>query len=299
MFSWFRKKQAPAIAAPPPPPPPPPTPTAPPAQQDPPRLVRGQIGFSNGEKSWTEHFDVIEIAVAVLNERGIFTTRDGNTLTLDTSGYVISPVMTSFKPLDRGGAQTVTVIQVRHPTIAPQGLFEYQHATGKSVSDAIRAGFDQWTQVDLVALLDATEQKPQRCMALEMSFPATGSAPARHRRVILGPVAHFKQRQPAPDDPAEEHPFCPCCLFTRSMEAFKPFIESDDFVGLRLFAMRDEHGEPAADCRVNGQEFEAGKQKLREYVRSWPDFGTEFRKQYVLIQSRPKPSDATAEWRQA
>jgi hypothetical protein len=56
--------------------------------------------------------------------------------------------------------------------------------------------------------------------------------------------------------------------------------------------MRDEHGQASADCRVNGQEFEPGKQALRNYVKTWPPRGVEFRKQYVIIQSRPIPPDA-------
>ena len=53
---------------------------------------------------------------------------------------------------------------------------------------------------------------------------------------------------------AEEHPFCPCCLLTRSFEAFRGFMEGDGFYCLRLFAARDTEGVPQADCRVNGED---------------------------------------------
>ena len=93
------------------------------------------------------------------------------------------------------------------------------------------------------------------------------------------------QNRPAVAEP-EEHPFCPCCLLTRSWEAFRELIEGDGFYGLRLFAMRDPEGNPRADCRVNGAEWERGKQALREYVRTWPGAGVEFRKQFVVLQSQ-------------
>ena len=45
MFSWFRKKK-------------PEQPVA--APQAAPEMVRGDIGFANGERSWTEKYDVVE-----------------------------------------------------------------------------------------------------------------------------------------------------------------------------------------------------------------------------------------------
>jgi hypothetical protein len=254
-------------------------------------LVRGKIAFTNRDKSWEETFDVVEILASLMNERGIFATRDNNSLTLDTSGYIISPLLTSFRPLEPRGVQTVTIIRVRHPTLAPNGLFEYQHSTGENTNDAIRKGFDQWAQVDLVVLLDALETQPQRCTRMEMTFPAQDGQPERHRRIILGPVAHLRQqKEPPPGEEPEEHPFCPCCLLTRSFEAFKPMVESNEFLGLRLFAMREENGQASADCRVNGEDFEAGKQALRAYVRTWPARGVEFRKQYVIMQTVAGPA---------
>ncbi len=89
----------------------------------------------------------------------------------------------------------------------------------------------------------------------------------------------------------EEHPFCPCCLFTNSHEAFKPIIESPGLFAIRLYAARDASGEPTADCRINGKEFEPGKAELRTYVAKWPDAGVEFRKQYVVVHGRKYLAD--------
>jgi Family of unknown function (DUF6348) len=134
---------------------------------------------------------------------------------------------------------------------------------------------------------------------LEMAFPEKDGKPARFRRAVLGPVAHFMTMPHAPRDEsgaaepreneeaAEKHPFCPCCPLTNSFHAFKGLIEDDGFYGVRLFAARDAQGSPQADCRVNGEDWETGAEALREYVRTWPEAGYEFRKQYVILQSVP------------
>ena len=62
-------------------------------------------------------------------------------------------------------------------------------------------------------------------------------------------------------------------------------IKSDHFYGLRLFACRDENDDAMADCRVNGEDWEEGKEALCAYVNTWPQAGVEFRKQYVVVQS--------------
>jgi hypothetical protein len=54
--------------------------------------------------------------------------------------------------------------------------------------------------------------------------------------------------------------------------------------------MRDADGVPAADCRVNGRDFEPGAVALRAYAATWPAAGYEFRKQYVVLQSIAKKS---------
>lgn len=48
---------------------------------------------------------------------------------------------------------------------------------------------------------------------------------------------------------------------------------------------RDADGTPQADCRVNGENWEPGAQALREYARTWPEAGFEFRNQSVIWQT--------------
>jgi hypothetical protein len=149
-------------------------------------------------------------------------------------------------------------------------------------------------QVDLPVLLEALRDKPEKCMAMMMEFPASADKGARSRRAVLGPAAHFRQRQPEKSEWRDEsgekkqHDFCPCCLLTNSIDAFKPMLESDGFYAIRFYAARDGDGQPQADCRVNGEDFEAGKQALLKYVEKWPAAGVEFRKQYVVLQNMPE-----------
>ncbi|MBY0228564.1 MAG: hypothetical protein K2W96_04710, partial [Gemmataceae bacterium] len=199
------------------------------------------------------------------------------------SNWVLLPLMVSVQGGPRGGVRTVSTVQAHHPRACPQGLFEYQHAAGDTLAQSARAGFDGWAQLDWPALRDSLLPGPGGCMLLEMQFPEKDELPARRRRAVLGPTAHYMANPTKEAEAAgEEHSFCPCCLLTKSFEAFKPFFESEAFVGLRLYAARSDEG-PLADCRANGDDYEEGMAALREYVGSWPGTGYEFRKQYVVL----------------
>jgi hypothetical protein len=256
--------------------------------------VNARVAFATGERSWVEEVNMVSLAQAVFEGRGYSVKNEKTWLLHRDSGFAIYPQFVEAHPLDRGGAQTTTTAQTNHPTLAPAGIFEYQHATGDHVAESISKGLDQWVQTDFVPLLDALRDKPEHCTFLEASLPAAQSKPARIRRAVLGPVAHYMQNPPnTPDECAsEEHGFCPCCLLTKSFHVFKPLFEDDGFYGLRLFAARDAEGAPQADCRVNGEDFEEGAQALREYVTTWPRAGYEFRKQYVVLQSVRKSAAA-------
>jgi hypothetical protein len=245
------------------------------------------MAFSNGARSWTEQVNAIDLAAAVLKKRNHSVTNEKTWLLHGASGFMILPQLVAVHPLDDGGVRTVTTMQTNHPVLTPDGVFEYQHSAGDSVADAVSKGFDQWVQTDFVALLEALRPTPESCTIMKMTFPATDARPARTRRVVLGPVAHFMQEPPAKAAQCgtDEHPFCPCCLLTRSFEAFRELIEGDGFYGIRLFAHRTPEGVPEADCRVNGEDWEKGAQALREYAKTWPAAGYEFRKQYIVLQN--------------
>jgi Family of unknown function (DUF6348) len=196
----------------------------------------------------------------------------------------LQPQIVELKPLDRGGVQTVTTVDVRHEKLVPAGVFEYQHSTGDNLKDAVSKGFDAWASLDLAVFADALKAKPETCTTLEYSFPAKPPLGERRRRVVLGPTAHAAAWPAVAEN--EEHPFCPCCLLTNSFEPFRALIENDSsFYGIRLFASRDQDGKAQADCRVNGEDWGAGAAALAEYVKKWPNRGFEYRKQYIAIQS--------------
>mgnify|MGYP003592113715 FL=1 len=180
--------------------------------------------------------------------------------------------------------QTTTVIEVSHPRLFPNPMFEYQHASGTSQHDALGKGFASWASMDLVTLIDACQTTLENCAVLEVSYAQSDDEAVYRRQVLLGPMAHFQQYPPRA---LEEHEFCPCCLFSNSMSAFTELLQSRDFLGVRLYASRDADGNCEADCRVNGHDFPAAVQLLCDYANLWPDAGMEFRKQYVVIRNKP------------
>ena len=278
--------------------------TAPPlCKSNPGICVEGKVALTRGDRSWTEEFNTVTLAASALQAYGFVVRAEKTWLVHEDSGFILLPQLVELQPLEDGGMRSVTTIQTNHPGQAPDGLFEFQHSTGNSSADSIRKGFDQWVQVDFPPLIDALRPKPQACTMLEMAFPAKDGAPARVRRAVLGPVMHYMASPstnnegsfPTADTLEQEaagdaHPFCPCCLLTKSFEAFRELIVGDGFHGLRLYAMRDAEGTAQADCRVNGDDWEKGAQALRDYVKTWPDAGFEFRKQYVVVHSLAKAS---------
>ena len=236
--------------------------------------------------------DIIGLAALALEQRGHVVTRHETWLEHRGTKFVFRPRLSELHKLKNGGFHSITIISATHPEFAPDGIFEFQHATGDNATAAICRGFEEWAQLDLTVLMDAELDKPKHCTAFEMTFPPRDGAPPLNRRAVLGPVKHFVQALPgaAAVDPTlrdEDHPFCPCCLFTNAFKDFSPFIEADGFFGIRMVALRDENGSPQADCRVNGQDWEAGAQALRDYVDRWPQAGYELRKQYIALQDIP------------
>lgn len=250
---------------------------------------RGTIRFPNRQREWVQEFDAVRLLARTLMDDGHTPRVDGDVVVEESTGLSLRPLLARFEPVEGRGVQTVTTIELKHPTLVPAPVFEYQHATGDTLPASIQAGFDQWCKTDLVALADATRAQPRHCTLMVMDLPAKDGRPAMKRRLVLGPVAHVQHhpRGPARGEGEDGHPFCPCCLTTRSLEAFLPLIQVPGFFGLRLFAMRNEQGDAAADCRVNGEDFLPGQVGLARYVSTWPGEGFEFRKQYVVIQDAP------------
>lgn len=249
--------------------------------------INARLKFQDGTRQWTEEANVVRLTAHALNQFGYRVRNHRTWLEDPASGFRIQPGLVGVDVQEGNRLHTVTSIQVDHPTLCPQGTFEYQHSVGDGLEATLLSGLTQWVQTDFATLAEAPRAKPQQAMMMEMKFPADDERPERTRRILLGPVAHYVQ-SPAPPEPQageEEHPFCPCCLLTNTFEAFREVIESDDFHGIRFFAARDEDGNAQADCRIDGNDYEPGMQALREYVATWPELGFEFRKQYVVIHT--------------
>lgn len=282
MFSWFRRKPAkekPLGAA---------QPSVASGQNAgaaaPFETTKGRIAFNNGQRQWEETFDCVASLVDTLGRLGRKVRAEDQRVLDEATGLWLRPVMVDMQPVHNNGVRTCTKIDFIHPTAIPSAVFEFQHSTGGTTTESIEAGFDSWAKGDLAALSDAIREKPLECTAMTFEFPGKGEGSVIRRRVILGPVWHAQERKAEQE---EEHPFCPCCLLTQSMKAFEGLLNAEGFFAVRLFAMRQGDGAAGADCRVNGEEFAPGKEALTQYASQWPQAGTEFRKQYVIIQNAP------------
>ena len=174
-----------------------------------------------------ERIDLIEEAREIVAARGHAVERDEDSLHLPAFGLTLYPRGLSASSLPDGGARSITVVHVTHPAFE-SGLFEYQHGVGNSLRESLRFGLDQWAQLDLPVLCDATREQPEQCAQMVMSFPAEEGKAERQRRILLGPVMHMaRNAQSGGEGGDEEHPFCPCCLTTNSLEVFMPLIQAD------------------------------------------------------------------------
>ncbi len=242
-----------------------------------------KAGFANGSESLEEEVDLIDLLADVLKAQGLEFRKQGDGL-VSAAGLVLRPQFVSLEPKHPKGAKVCSTIEFSHPDFGRVLPFEYQHAQGGDLGAAFRGGFESWAKYDMPAIFDALKPEPDDCPYLTMNYPANAERSAvRRRRVILGPPLHMAQKHDNAID--AEHPFCPCCLLTNSIDAFKSLLDADGVFGLRMFVMRNENGEVEADCRVNGEDFAAGEGALIKYAEGWSDRGYEYRKQYVIVQN--------------
>ena len=264
MLSWFRKRAAEQA------------PQARRAGENPANPGIGSLAnwtFNDGSRTWQESMNLLDTLERMLNERGRNVRVEGPVVLDLESQLSLRPLLCTMQPVHKNGVRTSTTIEVRHPARIVSPVFEYQHSSGPNLEESLLAGFRQWYDSDFVTLVDAVREKAVDCMELS----------AGERRVTLGPLIHGRQLDLPPDD--SEHTPCPCCMFNRTADAYQSLMTSSGFYALRLYAARDPHGRPIADCRLNGEDFSAGQKALIEYARTWKPAGVESRKQYVVIQS--------------
>jgi hypothetical protein len=252
-------------------------------------VPRGRLNVSGPRGNRIDEFDLVRTTANALHQRGHEVAASGDTL-VHASGLVIKPLLVDLQLLPDGGVRTVTTIDVTHPMFNAPRIYEYQHSAGDDMVKSLFKGIDMWVQIDFPVYFDALRDSPANSTYMDMSLPADATRPIRVRRTVLGPVGSMQQKQ-SPQQADEPHSSsCPCCMLTNSFEAFQPYLRGDGFFAIRLFAMRNEKGAPQADCRINGDEYEPGKEALLKYVDKWPQRGIEFRKQYVIIIDAPSLS---------
>lgn len=234
-----------------------------------------------------EHTDdatLESLLVEAMKEAGIASRETADGVVLE-NGLRFSLEYLESQPIGGGALRTLSKISSWHPLFFPDGLFEFQHASGATEVESLLNGFRTWTQTDLATLMDAVTDEDRYSLVMNMSLPLEEGRPDIPRKIYMGPYVHHAATGLADGTGEDEsHCFCPCCLFTNSFEAFNELLASEAFFGIRLYACRHADGSIAADCRVNGEDFPLGVEHLKKYVESWPQRGLEFRKQYVVIR---------------
>jgi hypothetical protein len=239
-----------------------------------------EFAYDTGGQSVRETVDLVDLLADSLKQSGHKIERSKSWIEHKESGFFLLPQIVGVQANDDGSFLSSSTIQVNHQSIVPNGVFEYQYATGQNINEAFSAGFTQWEQADFIPLLDSLRPEPA-CSSFIRSALA--------RRAIFGPATRILLGPQEPDATVgsddESHVFCDCCLFTKSMDSFKEIFESDKYCCLRLYAARDEQGSPMADCRLNGEDYPPGAEALIAYIGTWPGTGYEARKQYVILHN--------------
>lgn len=265
MFSWFRKSKRPPA----------------PAAENPGRGHTVRVAFSNAQKSWEETDDLVASLATTLNALGQEAKVAGDWV--EFGGFSLLPQVVNVEPQESSGVKAAITIQISHDALIPRGIFEYQYSSGTDLRDSFTQAFKSWADLDLPVFLDAQRAKPVTCMFMQMTPGSESKSvlPA-DRRLVFGPTLQMAQN---PEPIKGAHDFCPCCLFTNSIDAFDDLLKDKAFYGVRLFVSRDAEGRIQADCRVNGVDRPEGAAALQRYAQTWPDRGFEYRKQYVCIQT--------------
>lgn len=255
------------------------------------RLTSVTVGSTNfapatATATATETAAALSALADLLRENGHVVTPGDAALEVD--GFVLRPWLDGIEN-GNDRCRSYTRIAASHPRLGAEPIVEYQFGYGVDTAQALRRGFENWYQLDFVVLLDALRETPLHCKILSWSAdeakdPATGAplSPGNYR-VLLGPIQHFLG-DPSRLAEGEDPGFCPCCLFTQSLAAFRPLLMQGRLIPTRLFVSRQDDGEIHADCRINGADYAPVRDELARWAGEWTDRGLEWRKQYVIAQ---------------
>ncbi len=224
-----------------------------------------------------------EMLAQVLGQSRLDARCTGDAVLLP-SGLRLEAALLEARLLEDGRVATVTRVVAFHDALFADGLPELQRAIGADTAQAMAQGFSAWVQGARVALEDAVRTAVRDCPLLAVKVSAPGGGAPTVYQAILGPVLCVG---PGPAQPAEDDELCPACMTTRVQDALRGHLRAGGYTGLSLVAGRDARGALAADCRVNGEPFSEGVERLVAYARSWPERGFEFRQQYVILRAAP------------
>src|SRR5262249_26623556 len=146
MFGFRRSKPAPAVC-----------------RGNPTHGTGGKVAFSNAAHP-PEKFDLVQLAARVFQAQKHDVANEKTWLLHRASGFMLLPGFVEIEPVGPGYLHTMTTMQVNHPTFIPNGIFEFQHAWGKSVREAATQGFEQWLQMDFATLLAAFDRPSDQVM---------------------------------------------------------------------------------------------------------------------------------------
>src|SRR5947199_8715161 len=107
MFSWFRKKPKPEEPAP-----------APAETNEPyPRMgTKIRMAFANGERTWEESADLVEVLARTLEANGHPIAPHDDGLLHKASGMILRPELVGFQPHHPADVSTATIVEARHPS---------------------------------------------------------------------------------------------------------------------------------------------------------------------------------------
>ncbi len=217
---------------------------------------------------------------------------DNKWIYVKDNGYYLLPLLIDFFYDENKNLKIYATIQIHHKEIFPDGIFEYIYPQ-KETNNAIQGLFElfqTWVDLDWETLQDVFNFEKSKYMSMRMDL---NKEKTRARHIFYGPVLSYPnfdmedaKFKGIDIDPYIDE-FCPCCLFTNSMEAFDNQIkDTTKNYAIRLFAMKNPNGEVKVDCRINGEEYPQAEEYLKNYAKKWKDCDImKFRKQYVIIRN--------------
>lgn len=236
--------------------------------------IEGKCAFTNGNDTWEEKFNLLDNLKNVFDNNKIKFELVGEYLLVNDIFF--KPEIVGIQPQENKDVQTTTVISYFNQQFVSSGSFEFQHSIGKNINESTVEGFNNWFSADFPVIIESMSEKLKQCTMMKLNFKNKSS-----RKIYLGPVIHLVKKV---DDKKEEHPFCQCCFVSNNFKNFEEYLTNSGFYAIRMLALRDKDGQINADCRINGIDYELGKQSLIEYAKTWPNHGVEMRKQYVIVK---------------